>query len=96
MEMVASVVGEAVVALGRVLCGSIYSMIKDTVKFQSNLDILEKEMKGLLAVKEAVKNEIELAEKEGKVVRPLVTKWLEEVEELLFKVEQIHQVQLYK
>jgi hypothetical protein len=40
MEVVASVVGEAMVVLGRVLCGSIYSMIKDTVKFQSNLDIL--------------------------------------------------------
>ncbi|XP_059442155.1 disease resistance protein At4g27190-like [Corylus avellana] len=87
----ASVVGEVVVAAGRVLCGSIYSMIKDIVKFQSNLDILEKEMKALLAVKDEVKNETELAEREGKVVKPLVTKWVEEVEELLLKDEQIHQ-----
>jgi hypothetical protein len=87
MEVVASIVGEAVVATCRVLCGSIYSVFKNTAEFQSNLDILEKEMKDLLAVKEKVKNETELAEKEGKVVRPLVTKWLEEVEELLLQIE---------
>ena len=91
MEVVASVVGEAVVATGRLLCGPIYSMIKDTIKFQSSLDTLKKEMKGLLAVKEQVRNETELAEREGKVVKPLVTKWVEEVEELLLRVEQIHQ-----
>ncbi|XP_062169188.1 disease resistance protein At4g27190-like [Alnus glutinosa] len=94
MEMVASVVGEVVVGTGRVLCGSIYSMIKDTVKFQSNLDTLEKEMKGLLAVKDKVKNETETAEQEGKVVRPPVTKWLEEVEKLMLKVNQIQTVKL--
>jgi hypothetical protein len=44
-------------------------MIKDTVKLQSNLDILKKEMKALLAVKDDVKNETELAEREGRVVR---------------------------
>jgi disease resistance protein RPS2 len=91
MEVVASVVGEAVVATGRVLCGSIYSMIKDTVKFQSNLDILDKEMKGLLAVKDKVKHETELAGQEGKAP---VTKWLEEVEKLMLKVNQIQTVKL--
>jgi hypothetical protein len=58
MEVVASVVGGVVVATGWVIWGSIYSMIKDTVKFvkfQSNLDTMEKEMKGLLAVKDKVK-----------------------------------------
>ncbi|KAE8125637.1 hypothetical protein FH972_020418 [Carpinus fangiana] len=65
-------------------------MIKDTVKFQSNHDILEKEMKGLLAVEDEVKNETELVEREGRVVKPLFTKWVGEVEELLLKVEQIH------
>jgi hypothetical protein len=38
-----------------------------------------------------VKNETELAERDGRVVKPLVTKWVEEVEELLLRVEQIHQ-----
>ncbi|XP_059443591.1 disease resistance protein At4g27190-like [Corylus avellana] len=90
MEVVAAFVVEAVVATGRVLGGSINSWIKNTVKFQSNLGILEKEMEDLLAVKEEVKNEIELAEKEGRIGRPLVTKWLEEVEELLLEAEQIH------
>jgi disease resistance protein RPS2 len=94
MEMVASILGEVVVATGRVLCGSIYSMINDTVKFQSNLDTLEKEMKGLKAVKDKVKNETEIAEQEGKVVRPPVTKWLEEVEKLMLKVNQIQTVKL--
>ncbi|XP_062169185.1 disease resistance protein At4g27190-like isoform X1 [Alnus glutinosa] len=91
MEVVASVVGGAVVATGRLLCGSIYSMINYTVKFQSNLDILDKEKEGLLAVKDELKRQTELAEKEGKGVKPLVTKWLKEVEGLLLKVEQIPQ-----
>jgi len=91
MEVVASVVGEAVVVTGRLLCGSIYSMINYTVKFQSNLDILGKEKEGLLAVKDELKRQTELAEKEGKGVKPLVTKWLKEVEGLLLKVEQIPQ-----
>jgi disease resistance protein RPS2 len=51
-------------------------------------------MKGLLAVKEEVKNEIELAKKEGKAVRPLVKEWREEVEELLLEVNQIQTVTL--
>jgi disease resistance protein RPS2 len=93
MEVVASVVAEVVVATGRVLCGSICSMIKDTVKFQSNLDTLEKEMKGLMAVKDKVKNDTEIAEQEG-IVRPSVTKWLEEVEKLMLKVNHIQTVKL--
>jgi hypothetical protein len=44
-----------------------------------------------LAVKDDVRNETELAEREGRVVKPLVTKLVEEVEELLLKIEQIHQ-----
>jgi disease resistance protein RPS2 len=94
MEVVASVVGETVVATGRVLCDSIYSMIKDTLKFQSNLNILENEMKGLMAIKDEVKNETELAEKEGKVLKTEVIEWLKEVEELHLQVNQIQAVKL--
>jgi disease resistance protein RPS2 len=94
MEVVASVVGEALVATGRVLCGSIYSMIKTLSNSNQTLTCLEKEMKGLLALKDEVKNETEVAEKEGKVLRTQVIEWLKEVEELQLKVNQIQAVKL--
>ena len=52
------------------------------------------EVKGLLAVKDEVKSETELAEKEGKVLRTQVIEWLEEVEELQLKVDRIQVVML--
>ncbi|XP_040989065.1 disease resistance protein At4g27190 [Juglans microcarpa x Juglans regia] len=94
MEVVASIVAEAVVAIGRLFSGSIYSMIVDTVKYQSNLDALDKEMKPLMALRDDVKNETELAEIEGKVPRTRVIEWLKEVDELLLKVDQIQAVKL--
>ncbi|KAE8125649.1 hypothetical protein FH972_020429 [Carpinus fangiana] len=69
MEVVGAVVGEVVVATGRVLCCSIYSKMKKTIKFQSNLNVLKKEMKHLLALRDGLKNETELAEQEEKIVR---------------------------
>ncbi|XP_059439174.1 disease resistance protein At4g27190-like [Corylus avellana] len=90
MEIVAA----AVVATGKFLCGSIYSKIKGIIKFQSNLDILEREMKGLLAVKDEVQTETDSAEKEGKVLRTQVIEWLKEVEELQLQVNQIQEKKL--
>jgi len=76
------------------IIGSIYPKIKNTLKFQSNLDVLEKEMKPLLVLRDGVKNEAELARKEGKVMRTQVTEWLKDVEELQLKVNQIQAVKL--
>jgi disease resistance protein RPS2 len=83
MEVVASIVGGAI---------DCFFCCEDPVKLLSNLDILENEMKGLLFVKDVVKNETELAEKEGKVLRTQVMDWLNEVEELQLKVSQIQAV----
>ncbi|KAE8125650.1 hypothetical protein FH972_020430 [Carpinus fangiana] len=94
MEVVGAVVGEVVVATGRVLCCAIYSKMKNTVKFQSNLDVLKKEMECLLALRDGLKNETELAEQEEKVVRSQVIEWLKKVEELQLKVNQIQTVKL--
>ena len=49
-------------------------------------------MKGLLAVKDEVKMDVELAEKQGKVLRTQVIEWLKEVGELQLKVNQIQAV----
>ncbi|XP_062168742.1 disease resistance protein At4g27190-like [Alnus glutinosa] len=94
MEVVVSIIGSVLTETGRLLCGSIYPKIKNTLKFQSNLDVLEKEMKPLLALGEGVKNETELARKEGKVMRTQVIEWLKDVEELQLKVNQIQAVKL--
>jgi hypothetical protein len=76
MEVVVSIIGSALTETGRLLCGSNYSKIENTLKFQSNLDVLEKEMKPFLALRDGVKNETELAKKEGKVMRTQVIEWL--------------------
>jgi hypothetical protein len=82
MEVVGVVVGAMVVPIGRVFCCCIYSKMKNTVKFQPNLDVFKKEMEGLLALRDGLKNEMEFAEQEEKVVRSQVIEWLKKVEEL--------------
>nr|POF06303.1 disease resistance protein [Quercus suber] len=89
MEVVASIVGSAVAATGRLFCGSLYSMIKSTVKLQSELDVFDKEMRSLIVLRDDVKDQTELAEKEGKVIRSNVIEWLREVDELQLKVKPI-------
>ncbi|XP_050248672.1 disease resistance protein At4g27190-like [Quercus robur] len=89
MEVVASIVGSAVAATGRLFCGSLYSMIKSTVKLQSELDVFDKEMRSLIVLRDDVKDQTELAEKEGKVIRANVIEWLREVDELQLKVKPI-------
>ncbi|KAG6688011.1 hypothetical protein I3842_11G103300 [Carya illinoinensis] len=94
MEVLASIVAEAVVAIGRPLFGSVYSMIKSTVKFRSYLDFLEKKKKSLMDLRENVKTEMESAEREGKVLSTQVIEWLNEVEKLLIEVNQFQEVKL--
>ncbi|KAM4103020.1 hypothetical protein ACJW30_06G047600 [Castanea mollissima] len=89
MEVVASIVGSAVAATGRLFCGSLYSMIKSTIKLQPELDVFDKEMGSLIVLRDDVKDQTELAEKEGKVIRANVIEWLREVDELQLKVKPI-------
>ncbi|KAG7955999.1 hypothetical protein I3843_11G102600 [Carya illinoinensis] len=94
MEVLASIVAEAVVAIGGPLFGSVYSMIKSTVKFRSYLDVLEKKKKSLMDLRENVKTEMESAEREGKVQSIQVIEWLNEVEKLLLGVNHFQEVKL--
>ena len=82
MEVVASIVGSAVVATGWLVYGSLYSTIKSIVKIQSELDVFDKEMRSLIFLRDDVKDQTELAKKEGKVIRANVIEWLREVNEL--------------
>ncbi|KAE8125642.1 hypothetical protein FH972_020422 [Carpinus fangiana] len=52
------------------------------------------EMERLLALRDGLKNETELAEQEEKVVRSQVIEWLKNVEELQLQVNQIQAVKL--
>ncbi|KAG7994072.1 hypothetical protein I3843_01G037500 [Carya illinoinensis] len=91
MEVVASIVSGAVVETGRVLCGSIYSTIKNIVKGPQQLHVLEKEMKSLIALRNDAQQEMALAKREGKAIKDQAILWLEHVEELQRTINQIQE-----
>ena len=82
MEVVASIVGSPMAATVGLFCGSLYSMIKSTVKLQSDHDVFDKEMRNLIVLRDDVKDQTELDEKEGKVIRANVIKWQREIKSL--------------
>ncbi|KAG7994095.1 hypothetical protein I3843_01G038300, partial [Carya illinoinensis] len=91
MEVVASIVSGAVVETGRFLCGSIYSTIKNIVKGPQQLDVLEKEMKSLMALRNDAAKEMALAKREGKAIKDQAILWLEQVEELQRTINPIQE-----
>ncbi|KAG6666596.1 hypothetical protein CIPAW_01G042400, partial [Carya illinoinensis] len=86
MEVVASIVSGVVVETGRFLCGSIYSTIKNIVKGPQQLDVLEKKMKSLTALRNDAEQEMKRATQEGLVIKAQATNWVGEVEELQGKI----------
>ncbi|KAG2724899.1 hypothetical protein I3760_01G039600, partial [Carya illinoinensis] len=86
MEVVASIVSGAVVETGRFLCGSIYSTIKNIVKGPQQLDVLEKKMKSLMALRNDAEQEMKRATQEGLVIKARATNWVGEVEEMQGKI----------
>ncbi|KAG6666587.1 disease resistance protein At4g27190-like isoform X2 [Carya illinoinensis] len=86
MEVVASIISGAVVETTRLLCGSIYSTIKNIVKGPLPLHVLEKEMKFLMALRDDATKEMALDKREGKVIKAQAILWVGEVEDLHRKV----------
>ncbi|KAL5802617.1 hypothetical protein ACOSQ4_030922 [Xanthoceras sorbifolium] len=86
MEVVASITGSIVVEAGRLLCGSIYTKISNTVRIQSNINVLEKEMKNLISIRNDMRSQLAMAEKDGKLPSTEVKEWLRNVEDFMFEV----------
>lgn len=87
MEVVASILGSAVAEGGHVLCGPFCSKINNTVKIQSNLQALEKELEVLIGLRDDMICQLALAEKDGKVPRTQVKAWVRSVDEFIFEVD---------
>ena len=73
VEITAAVAGPASGAvlkiLGDLLFGWVSSKIKTTLNLQSNLDVLVKEMEKLMDRRKEVKDDKEVADKEGNEIR---------------------------
>lgn len=82
MEAVASLLGLIVVEASKLICRPVFLKVRKIVKFQSNINKLEKEMKSLLILKSSIKEAIELAERDGTSPTIRVTEWLREAEEI--------------
>lgn len=87
MEVVASILGSAAAEAGHVLCGPFCSKINNTVKIQSNLQALEKELKVLIGLRDDMICQLALAEKDGKVPTTQVKAWVRSVDEFIFEVD---------
>ncbi|KAK2639471.1 hypothetical protein Ddye_027266 [Dipteronia dyeriana] len=79
MEVVAAILGSAVMEAGRSLCGS-FPSIKNFISFQSNLTTLEKEKKSLVDQKDKVIEDVDYSSDAQ------MTQWLREVEQFLHDV----------
>ncbi|KAK0577715.1 hypothetical protein LWI29_037462 [Acer saccharum] len=85
--MAASITGSIAVEAGGYLCGSIYSNISNAVRIQSNIQVLEKEMKNLVSIRKDMKSQLAKAEKDGKLPTIQVKEWLRNVEDFMLEVE---------
>ncbi|KAK0598852.1 hypothetical protein LWI29_000032 [Acer saccharum] len=82
MEVVAAVLGSAVMEAGRSLCGS-FPSIKNFISFQSNLSALEKEKKSLVDLENKVIEDVDYSS-DAQMIQ-----WLREVEQILLKVNSV-------
>lgn len=87
MEVVASILGSAVAEAGHVLCGPLCSNINNTVRIQSNLKALEKELEVLIGLRDDMNLQLALAEKDGDVPTTQVKAWLRSVDDFIFEVD---------
>uniref|UniRef100_A0A2N9G4V5 NB-ARC domain-containing protein n=1 Tax=Fagus sylvatica TaxID=28930 RepID=A0A2N9G4V5_FAGSY len=91
MEVVAAVVSALVTETGKLLYRCACSKISTAVNLPSNLAVLVKEMDNLMDRRMEVKDEKEVAEKEGNKIRAQVDKWLEDVDNLQLRVNPIQE-----
>ncbi|KAF8409496.1 hypothetical protein HHK36_005572 [Tetracentron sinense] len=89
MDALLSILGTIVVESGRILCGCVYPKINSLVKLQSNLDALKRDIKGLIDLKNSLKEELVSEGRNGKVATTQVNEWLREVEAIELTVNSI-------
>lgn len=92
MEVAASIISSILVPACDSLCSSTYPTIRITSKIQSNIDALEKERKNLVDLREDIKGQLALVEKEEKLPTLQVQNWLKEVEDFTLEVEMMKEV----
>ncbi|KAK1581872.1 hypothetical protein Q3G72_009834 [Acer saccharum] len=82
MEVVAAVLGSAVMEAGRSFCGS-FPSIKNFISLQSNLSALEKEKKSLVDLENKVIEDVDYSS-DAQMIQ-----WLREVEQILLEVNSV-------
>ena len=86
MELMTSVLGSVVAEISRFFCGFIWSETKNSVRFKSNFNDLEKKLELLKDVRYKMENELD-----DSVSMPKVTGWLTEVEGIQDEVNSVLQ-----
>ncbi|XP_058071110.1 probable disease resistance protein At4g27220 [Magnolia sinica] len=91
METLGSIILSITVQAGKYFCSFIFSMATIFIKFRSNLEELEQYMKQLANLKTTINEELESADKEGRLPNAGVKEWLKDVEEIQIKVNLIEE-----
>ncbi|CAK9150293.1 unnamed protein product [Ilex paraguariensis] len=86
MQVAASVAGSLAAEPSRLLFGTVYARMQILFKFRSNLNSLEKQMENLISRRDDVKRELDAADREGKLPKALVDKWLSNVTKLEIEI----------
>ncbi|XP_031261351.1 disease resistance protein At4g27190-like [Pistacia vera] len=81
MEVLTSILDAAAVEISRRRCGS-FSNIKNFIRFQSNLNDLEKKMNSLIDLRSNVKEEVDLSNTQK-------MEWLRDVQQIIFEAEPV-------
>ncbi|XP_047257936.1 disease resistance protein At4g27190 isoform X3 [Capsicum annuum] len=82
MEILFNAVGGFVVEVGKFVSKCIYPTIENIVHFSSKTENLRTEMEELTALRDDIKQKVEVAEGEGYKRKPDVIKWLKDVHKL--------------
>jgi predicted nucleic acid-binding Zn-ribbon protein len=76
---------------GRLLNGSVFSYIYNTVRFQSNVNTFEKEMDNLPDQRKRLKHELELADRNDKIATKKLNEWLQRIEKAILEVNSMQE-----
>ncbi|XP_058071087.1 disease resistance protein At4g27190-like [Magnolia sinica] len=89
--MAMETLGSIILQAGKYLCGFIFSKATIFIKFRSNVEELDRYMKRLVNLKTTINEELESADKEGRLPTTEVKEWLKDVEEIQIKVNLIEE-----
>ncbi|XP_077248833.1 disease resistance protein At4g27190-like [Tasmannia lanceolata] len=87
--MASQVVELAVVDVGKTTCNKIYSMINIFFKFHANTNSLREKMSELTVCKKNIEEDLESADKQGKVAAQPVKEWLTKVNNIEGQVNSV-------